>query len=235
MSLADYYELLQISPNAEPETVHRVFRMLAMRFHPDNPETGDNQRFLTLNRAYEVLSDPDQRREYDELFLQQKEEPMAVFWLKDFTEGTEGEANRRMGILCLLYHKRRVNPEEPGMSLLQLETVMAFPREHLRFSLWFLQEKKFVRFNENSEYEITGEGTEYTESNSPKQEHLQRLLNAPKNVTPEPARPVGQPAAAGPQEFSTPITQPRPNSRPRTVITVSLPDSRRQPLASRPS
>ena len=160
---------------------------------------------------------------------------MAVFWLKDFTEGTEGEANRRMGILCLLYHKRRVNPEEPGMSLLQLENVMAFPREHLRFSLWFLQEKKFVRFNENSEYEITGEGTEHTETNSPKQEHLQRLLSAPKNVSPEPAKPEGQPAAAGPQEFSTPLTQPRPDSRPRTVITVSLPDSRRQPLTSRPS
>jgi hypothetical protein len=110
---------------------------------------------------------------------------------------------------------------------------MAFPREHLRFSLWFLQEKRFVRFNENSEYEITGEGTEYTESNSPKQEHLRRLLNAPKNVTPEPAKPGSQPAAAGPQPFSTPITQPRP--RPQTVITVSLPDSPRQPLTSRPS
>ena len=235
MSLTDYYEVLQISPNAEPDTIHRVYRMLAMRFHPDNPETGNNQRFLELNRAYEVLSEPERRCAYDELYRQQKEEPMAVFWQRDFTEGTEGEANRRMGILCLLYHKRRVNPEEPGMSLLQLETVMAFPREHLRFSLWFLQEKKFVRFNENSEYEITGEGTEYTESNSPKQEHLRRLLSAPKDVVPEPAKPADQPAAAGPREFSPPITQPRPGSRPYTVITVSLPDAKRQPLTSRPS
>ena len=37
----DYYELLQISPNAEPETVNRVFNKLAQRYHPDNPETGD--------------------------------------------------------------------------------------------------------------------------------------------------------------------------------------------------
>ena len=64
MSLTDYYEVLQISPNAEPETIHRVFRMLAMRFHPDNPETGDSQRFLELNRAYEVLSDPDHLRQH---------------------------------------------------------------------------------------------------------------------------------------------------------------------------
>src|SRR4051812_13398865 len=40
----DYYELLQISPNAEPETIHRVYKMLAQRYHPDNPETGDTAR-----------------------------------------------------------------------------------------------------------------------------------------------------------------------------------------------
>jgi uncharacterized protein YabN with tetrapyrrole methylase and pyrophosphatase domain len=37
----DYYEVLQISANAEPETVHRVYRLLAQRFHPDNIESGD--------------------------------------------------------------------------------------------------------------------------------------------------------------------------------------------------
>jgi DnaJ-class molecular chaperone len=37
--LPDYYEALQISVNAEPDTVHRVFRLLAQRFHPDNHET----------------------------------------------------------------------------------------------------------------------------------------------------------------------------------------------------
>ena len=50
---ADYYEVLQISPNAEPETVHRVFRLLAQRFHPDNAETGNEAQFRTLNaRAF---------------------------------------------------------------------------------------------------------------------------------------------------------------------------------------
>ena len=39
--VVDYYEILQISPNAEPETVHRVFRLLAQRCHPDNAETGN--------------------------------------------------------------------------------------------------------------------------------------------------------------------------------------------------
>src|SRR5678815_2349747 len=54
---ADYYEILQISPNAEPETIHRVFRLLAQRYHPDNHETGNAQKFRQLHDAYVVLTD----------------------------------------------------------------------------------------------------------------------------------------------------------------------------------
>ena len=42
----DYYEFLQISKNAEPDTIHRVYRFLAARFHPDNPESGDEEKFF---------------------------------------------------------------------------------------------------------------------------------------------------------------------------------------------
>ena len=57
----DYYEILQISPTAEPETVHRVYRLLAQRCHPDNKETGDEAQFRQLSEAYYVLSDPGRR------------------------------------------------------------------------------------------------------------------------------------------------------------------------------
>ena len=40
-AFVDYYEVLQISQNAELETIKRVFKMLAVRLHPDNPATGD--------------------------------------------------------------------------------------------------------------------------------------------------------------------------------------------------
>ena len=42
----DYYEFLQISRNADPDTIRRVYRFLAARFHPDNPETGDSDKFM---------------------------------------------------------------------------------------------------------------------------------------------------------------------------------------------
>lgn len=218
MSFVDHYEVLQISPNAEPETVHRVFKLLAMRYHPDNPETGDAARFLQLKQAYEVLRDPQQRADYDSRRGQQEEQPMPVFQLRDFLDGTEGEANRRVGILCLLYHKRRVDPEEPGLSLLQLEGLMAFPREHLRFTIWYLLEKKFIRFNDNSEYEITGEGSEYAETNSPKHRDLQKLLSAPKSAGPEPAKPAQPPVASPPINWKPKVQQPPASAWPHSAV-----------------
>ena len=38
---SDYYEILQISPNADQETVRRIYKIQAQRFHPDNLESGD--------------------------------------------------------------------------------------------------------------------------------------------------------------------------------------------------
>ena len=72
----DYYELLQISPNAEPETIHRVYKMLAQRYHPDNPETGDTARFLLLNGAFDTLSNADLRRAYDTVYQEHRAKPI---------------------------------------------------------------------------------------------------------------------------------------------------------------
>ena len=55
----DYYEVLQVSPTAEPETINRVYRMLAQRYHPDNQQTGNESRFRNVLEAYTILSDPE--------------------------------------------------------------------------------------------------------------------------------------------------------------------------------
>ena len=61
----DHYETLQISPNADLDTIHRVYRILAQRFHPDNAETGDSETFRALIEGYRVLSDPEKRAAFD--------------------------------------------------------------------------------------------------------------------------------------------------------------------------
>jgi curved DNA-binding protein CbpA len=190
MSFVDYYEMLQISPNAQLDTINRVYRMLAQRFHPDNPESGDTERFLKLQAAYAVLSSPEKKDEYDEDRRRFYDRPMEVFGMKEFTDGIEGESNRRMGVLCLLYNKRRTSPEEAGMSILHMETLMSFPREHLLFTLWYLRQKGLVEFNMNSEYEITANGIDLVESKFPKSTVLQKLISAPAGTKLKPASVV---------------------------------------------
>src|SRR5258706_14109283 len=87
----DFYELLQISPNAETETIQRVFKILAARYHPDNSQTGDIDRFVLLSQAHEVLTDTELRAGYDLQYKQNYAEPIELFELKEFAVGIDGE------------------------------------------------------------------------------------------------------------------------------------------------
>jgi curved DNA-binding protein len=174
----DHYEFLQISPNAQPETIHRVYRFLATRFHPDNPETGDPEKFLLLNRAFDVLSDPEQRAEYDAKLRSKRGQPNPVFESVDFLDGMEGEVNRRLAVLSLLYRRCRANVHDPKVPLRELEALMGFPREYLDFTTWYLRTKKYITVEDNSDFALTALGVDYVESNCSKLPLLSRLLNA---------------------------------------------------------
>jgi curved DNA-binding protein len=175
----DYYELMQISPNAELPTIQRVYRMLAARYHPDNPETGDIDKFVQLQKAYQVLSDPAERDAYNSGLSQQEAQPLPIFEMKEFVVGIDAENNRRLGVLCLLYNRRKASGDHPGMSVFDLETKMAIPREHLEFTVWYLREKSLVRRDENtSEILITAEGIDFVEKNVPANRIVYKLLNA---------------------------------------------------------
>jgi hypothetical protein len=204
----DYYELLQISPNAEAETIHRVFRIMAARYHPDNKETGDSEKFLSLTKGYAVLSDPARRATYDALHNSRRSQPLPVFGLKEFAEGLEGEVNRRLGILSLLYNRRRTNPDDPGISVLEFETVMSFPREHLEFAIWFLREKQYVRPGNNSDYVISATGVDYLESEVPSNGLLSKLLHAPHSRASS-AAAVNDPGDPGNAEHALALVRAR--------------------------
>ena len=61
-----YYQTLQVDPAAEPEVIQAAYRRLARKYHPDSatPEASED-KMRALNEAYEVLSDPLKRQEYD--------------------------------------------------------------------------------------------------------------------------------------------------------------------------
>ncbi len=193
----DHYETLQISCKADLQTIHRVFRIMALRFHPDNPETGDVEQFLRMKRAYAVLSDPERRMEYDAI-LEKKSGggPKPIFGLKDFVTGVEAEANRRLGVLCLLYYKRQTNPDAPGVSLLDLERDMGFPREYLCFTLWYLRAKDLVTVADNSDYALTAPGADFVEKKAARHEIVSKLLNPAMRIPRSAATAKGRPKSA---------------------------------------
>ena len=62
----DYYEILGVSRDANKDELKRAYRRLARQYHPDvNKEAGAEEKFKEINRAYEVLSEPETRTRYD--------------------------------------------------------------------------------------------------------------------------------------------------------------------------
>ena len=164
MEVPDYYEFLQISPNAEPDTIHRVYRFMAGRFHPDNLATGDAQKFFLLKQAYEVLSDPERRAQYDATRRNQVSQPAPLYTCIDFMDNMEGELNRRLAVLAVLYIQRRSNPYNPEVSLLDIERRMGFPRDYLEFTAWYLRNKGYITRADNSDFTLTAEGVDFVET-----------------------------------------------------------------------
>jgi curved DNA-binding protein len=72
MDFKDYYEILGVPPNAEKKVIKQTYRQLAKKYHPDvNPGNDEaEEKFKTINEAYQVLSDEEQRKKYDELRAQ---------------------------------------------------------------------------------------------------------------------------------------------------------------------
>ena len=65
----DYYETLGVPRSASDADIKKAFRKLAREFHPDvaKDKKRAEEKFKEINEAYEVLSDPDNRKKYDEL------------------------------------------------------------------------------------------------------------------------------------------------------------------------
>ena len=92
-SFQNYYRVLRVESAADEATIKAAFRRLALRYHPDR--TGNSRaarRFQEIREAYEVLSDPEKRRAYDEVYRAQTA-------LRPVTGGLEGhsEAQARAG------------------------------------------------------------------------------------------------------------------------------------------
>jgi curved DNA-binding protein CbpA len=220
MDAQNYYEFLQISPKAEPDTIHRVYKFLAARYHPDNGETGDAGKFYLLKQAYDVLSDPEKRAKYDSGFETEPAQPDPLSTSVDFMDKIDGELNRRWAFLALLYIQRRTNPSSPEVPLKEVELRMGFPRDYLEFTTWYLLKKGFITRGDNSAFTLTAEGVDFVETHRGDIPVLNKLLT----TSTETAGKVSARAAndsASPQEpiivphTEAPLSDRRSNSGDR--------------------
>ena len=159
----DLYEVMQVSPNADRDTIERVFRHLAKRLHPDNPETGDSKRFQEILRAYRILMDPEKRATYD------------VYHQRHIQAGWEAARDAkdvgslsdvrdvRNRILALLYSQRRREPRRPSLGEMQIAQLAGVPDLVLEFHLWYLRQKGYIEREEEGGLSITVAGIDACE------------------------------------------------------------------------
>lgn len=159
----DYYELLQLSPNADEDTIHRVFRHLAKKCHPDLGE-GNAERFRQLVHAHDVLSDAGQRAAYDARYQQ--------YWNNKWrlaSEASDGSAfaedqRTREKLLSLLYVQRRRDMASPGLGEYEMARLLRIPVELVDFHLWYLREKGWAQRIDNGQLAISAVGVDSIEA-----------------------------------------------------------------------
>lgn len=156
----DLYEILQVSPKADFDTIHRIYRMLAQRYHPDHQETGDETKFHRLLEAYQTLSDLDKRAAYDVKRAGMRQQTWEVFRNPQEADGAGAERRKRTMSLAVMYRKRLRKPDNPYVQLREIEDVLGIEKEHLEFALWYLREKGFIQRTDNGRYSITAAGVE---------------------------------------------------------------------------
>ena len=159
----DFYDLLQLSSNADSETIERIFRHLAKKLHPDQSDLANNDQFIKIVEAYEVLSDPETRAGYDARYQDYWNRKWKLASVaSDMSEiGDDKVARER--ILSLLYVQRRRTMKSPGLGETEISRLLNTPLELAEFHLWYIKTKGWVERLETGHLAITALGVDQVE------------------------------------------------------------------------
>ena len=233
----DHYALLGLDPKSDSAAIQAAYTKAAEKYHPGNPDTGDQAKFDAVNMAFEVLADPILRREFDKLKGVDQDDGVPKFSGKPFFEALGRETRLRVALLCILYDRRRTKPFTPSLSMRQVENSLHTTEAELSFALWYLKQRGLAGQDDKSSLLITVEGMDYLESNQPAPEAVMPFIKAGALATPQPE--AAKPEATGPEaanneasknEASTPLAtlasavaaatkpeEPPPQKQPESV------------------
>lgn len=153
---------MQISPNADQDTIQRIFRHLAKKWHPDG-RTGDTEKFKLLVEAHKTLMNPERRAAYDLRYQR--------FWESKWNLAADASDSRafaddnevREGLLSLYYVQRRSKMDDPGLGEMEVARLMRIPIHLVEFHIWYLKEKNWIQRLENGQFAITALGVDQVE------------------------------------------------------------------------
>lgn len=170
----DYYDLLQLSPNADSDTIERIFRYFAKKFHPDNRESGDSDRFRLIVDAYKTLSDPEKRAGYDARYqgywnrrwnLASEAGKQSSSQVIDGDPDFGDDEKNRQNLMSILYTQRRRNMKRPGVGDYELARLLGLPLELIEFHIWYLKAKGWVEQLDTGQLAISASGVDEVEGN----------------------------------------------------------------------
>jgi curved DNA-binding protein CbpA len=177
----DFYAVLGVERSASSEEIATAYHALATQYHPNTPRTGDRAMFAKVNEAYEVLSDPAARAEYEKSLAPATVEiETPRFSGPKFFDSLRESNRRRLAVLCVLFDHRQRNPARPTMTFRELEPLLALTTDELNFTLWFLRQRGLVLIDDKSSMQVTVDGMEYLERQSPSPDDVMGFIRAPQ-------------------------------------------------------
>lgn len=159
----NHYETLEVSNNASFETIERVFRFMAKRFHPDSNEGASPEKFKAIVEAYQTLADPESRAKFD---IEVEKNRIALNSIEEGAARVDDDTADRHRLLTLFYSQRRRDMRYPGIGVATVEHLMNIPVEVLDFHLWYFREKGWISREEGGTMSITADGVDKLESSA---------------------------------------------------------------------
>lgn len=166
----NYYEILEVKPNASHQEIKQAYRRLAKQFHPDSQHCrADHERIITLNAAYEILSDPENRRLYEQKIRQK---------VTNFAEYRQEKSNNA----TKLYRENRKQQKDTEISQFQWLKEVYFPIQNLVDSIINPLEREIEELSADVfDDELMSFFVEYLDNCSQAWEKGQKILTSQKN------------------------------------------------------
>jgi hypothetical protein len=190
----DHYSLLGVDPRCGSEALEAAYTKLTEKYHPSNTQTGDEDKFESIKLAFEVLSDPLLRSEFDKIKGLDQDDANLTFAGLEFFEALGRQTGLRAALLCILYDRRRKKPSKPSLSVRHVENMIQSTNDELNFALFYLKQRGMAMSDDKSNLQITVDGMDFLERERPAPEKIMPFIKA--SALAAPSVPVPASAAA---------------------------------------